>query len=90
MRSRRALSTDGGLDAGSASISTNGVDAALAAGTRELVIDLRDVAFVDVDGLLALAAARSRAAVLRGYLRLRPPSKRSMDLLLMAELDHTL
>jgi anti-sigma B factor antagonist len=81
---------DGELDAQSAPLIAEWVTTALEAGVTDLVLDLRDVATVDVTGLQAVAAAQADAAREGSSVHLRSPSKRTIDLLLMTGLDRTL
>ncbi len=80
----------GDLDGRSASMVETWVESAVAAGSRELVLDLRDVAAVDAEGLWALVVANADAARSGAGLRLRLPSKRLQDLLMMTGFDQVL
>jgi len=85
-----AFCLDGDLDAGSGTLISEWVTAALDAGATMLVFDLRDVRAVERDGLETLAAAHERARQIGAGVRLRAPSKRTVDLLLMTGLDRVL
>ena len=84
------LCLDGDLDANSAPSITTWVESALAAGGTHLVLDLRDLGTVDIDGLEAVAVAHAHAQRDGGSVHLQSPTKRTVDLLLMTGLDRTL
>jgi len=78
------------LDAESAQQLTAWAESALATGKPRLVIDFRDVSTVDTAGLEALVRLDGTLRRAGGTGRLRSPSKRTLDLLLMTGLDRLL
>ena len=62
------------------------VDGLLTEGRRHIVLNLRDVSYVDSAGLGALVGVCLAARKLEGGVRLLQPSKRLLDLLTMAKL----
>jgi anti-sigma B factor antagonist len=58
----------------------------LAAGHKQILLNLAEVAYVDSAGLGALASALIEARRQQGSLRMHSPSKRLRDLLVMTRL----
>lgn len=58
----------------------------LAAGRKQILLNLADVVYVDSAGLGALASALIEARRQQGNLRMHSPSKRLRDLLVMTRL----
>ena len=67
------------------------LDAVVACGPREpdLVIDLRDVTFIDSSGLAALLEAHHAQSAVGGRVRLRHPSPQAKRVLAITDLTET-
>src|SRR4051812_19219855 len=81
---------DGNLDATTADSIQELIATAIEAGGERVILDLRDVAAIDADGLAAVASAERRARGAGGSVHVRSLSKRAVDLMLMTGLDGSL
>jgi len=77
----------GELDLVSASAVSEWVDWAIDAGEARIVVDLSEVSFIDSSGLTALVVAMRSACEAGASLTLRSPSRRTLDLLMLTDLD---
>ena len=81
---------EGDLDLDTAPALTNCLCDTLAGGARRIVVDLRDVSFIDSSGLMALHAAHMAAAESGAALVLRGVSPHTLRLLAFSGLDTVL
>lgn len=87
---RTTLVLDGDLDVHSAPLVQQAVAAAVREGAGDVVLDVRNVSFVDSSGLGALIACHKRAVRESCRLVLRAPSVRVARLLAVTTLDRVL
>jgi anti-anti-sigma factor len=88
--SRTTLVLDGDLDVQSAPLVQQAVAAAVREGAGDVVVDLRNVSFIDSSGLGVLIACHKRARRESCRLVLRAPSHRVARLLAVTTLDRVL
>ena len=84
------VALDGELDMESSRLVSECVSTALDAGEARIVIDLRDVRFIDSRGLAALVSVHRDAQDAGKSLVVRAPTKRSLDLFAMSGVDQVL
>lgn len=84
------VAAEGELDLDTAPALTEWLCGALAGGARRIVVDLRDVSFIDSSGLMALHGAHMAAAESGAALVLRGVSPHILNLLSASGLDTVL
>ncbi len=85
------LAVNGELDLASAALFRERVGEALGTGARDLVVDLKEVDFVDSSGLGAILWAQHRAQAIGGDLHVNnccPPVERAITLAGLKQLLH--
>ena len=84
------VALEGELDMESSRLVSECVSTALDAGEVRIVIDLRDVRFIDSRGLAALVTVHRDAEEAGKSLVVRSPTKRALDLFKMTGIDQVL